>query len=104
MIETTTAPPLTPTGTALDGVPVIRRSLCWAVSRGKDSRLLRERNAGWSEAFAYAQALRALASAGPLPDGIAPSPVGTTGDKRDEAYAREWLGTSADELLGPKVV
>lgn len=92
---------MTDTTTIADGVRTIRRELCYAVYSAQHAKAVRERAREWAGAYAYATALRALADCGPLPEGIAPSNVGTTADKPAEDAAREWLGTAALTLLGP---
>lgn len=96
MTDTTT------TTTAIDGVPAIRRELCYAVYSAQHAKAVRERAREWAAAYAYSTALSALAKCGPLPEGIAPSNVGTTADKPAEVAARAWLGTEANTLLGPE--
>lgn len=86
----------------LHAAPAIREALCRAVRSADDARTQKERERYLAMAFAYAESLRILSNSvdtkNHVTGGIAHRehlPM------RAEQLAREFLGASAERILGP---
>lgn len=80
--------------------PEIRALLVIAVQNAHNAKTQRDRMVGYGQAFAYASALRIMATSADqsaAPDGVAAFPGIASGAV---AQARDWLKTDADLILG----